>query len=79
MPFMFLVCNASDLCGRLVAGVGPWSTTPPPMLLLVLYSLLRLPLSLPLLFCNITTPSPWILPVLFRCPASPRFCRSLDS
>ena len=52
MPFMFLVCNGSDLCGRLVAGVGPWSTAPPPMLLLVVYSLLRIPLSLPLLFCQ---------------------------
>ena len=66
VPFMFIICNASDLIGRLLAGIGPWTERPPPMWLLHTYSLLRIPASVPLLFCNIVTAGPWRLPVLFR-------------
>lgn len=63
---MFLVCNGSDLIGRLVAGAGAWSSKPPSSLTLMTYTLLRIPLSIPLLFCNIVTPKPWKLPLVFR-------------
>lgn len=66
VPFMFLVCNGSDLIGRLVAGAGAWSSKPPSSLTLMTYTLLRIPLSIPLLFCNIVTPKPWKLPLVFR-------------
>ena len=66
VPFMFLVCNGSDLIGRLVAGAGAWSSKPPSSLTLLTYTLLRIPLSIPLLFCNMVTPKPWRLPLVFR-------------
>jgi len=66
VPFMFLVCNASDLLGRLLAGIGPWTCQPPSNTLLWVYSLLRIPLAVPILFCKVVTPRSWILPLVFR-------------
>lgn len=66
VPFSFVLFNTSDLIGRVAASLPPWNKHPPAMALLVLYSLLRIPLVGALLLCKVTTPSPWLLPVVFR-------------
>ena len=67
MPFMFLVFNGGDFIGRLLAGLEPWRSRPPPMGTLIAYSALRGLVVIGLVFCNVVTPSPWQLPVLLRC------------
>ena len=66
VPLMFVICNAGDVAGRIMAGLGPWSNRVPPMALLVSYALIRLPLAVLLLFCNVVTAQPWTLPNFIR-------------
>lgn len=67
MPSVFVLFNACDLTGRIIAGLPPWNHKPPRMPLLVLYCLARVPLAGGLLLCKVVTASAWRLPVLFRC------------
>ena len=75
VPFMFLVFNGGDIIGRLLAGVEPWRSRPPPMRSLITYSALRGLVVIGLVLCNVVTPAPWQLPVLLRCrPAALQAC-----
>jgi equilibrative nucleoside transporter 1/2/3 len=66
VPFIFLVFNVGDFCGRLLAGLPPWRTRPPRMAFLIAYSAARALLVVGLVFCNVVTASLWQLPVLLK-------------
>ena len=65
VPAMFLVFAIGDLSGRIISSWGPWGRRPPAALALLVYAIARFALAGAVLFCNVVTPSPWQLPLLF--------------
>lgn len=63
MPLSFVLFNGGDFVGRFAGGLH---RQPPETVLLWTYAVLRLALVAGLMLCHVITPSPWLLPDVFR-------------
>lgn len=71
VPFMYVVFNIGDFCGRTLSSVGPWSKTPPRSKVLLTYALARMMFIVFFVFCHVVTPRTWHFPTYFESDSYP--------